>query len=187
MKRIDIDFAPITLQRVIRQTSLPGWLLLVAAIALWSVLAINAFNLNHQKNVNANNLSQVMRDAQRRLDVQNARKQAASKVVIPEAQANTVNQATEQLNLPWRDLFNAMESATPGNIALLAIEPDAKKHVLKATAEAKASDDMIAYIEQLKKQDLFSNVLLTKHEINEQDPNKPIRFQLEAEWIEAAP
>lgn len=59
--------------------------------------------------------------------------------------------------------------------------------MLKATAEAKASDDMVGYVEQLKKQGLFSNVLLTRHEINEQDPNKPIRFQLEAEWIEAAP
>ncbi|MGZ5819748.1 MAG: PilN domain-containing protein, partial [Burkholderiaceae bacterium] len=104
-----------------------------------------------------------------------------------EAQANAVNNAIQQLNLPWRDLFSAIESATPSTIALLAIEPDAKKHVLKATAEAKTSDDMIGYIEQLKKQGLFSNVLLAKHEINEQDPNKPIRFQLEAEWIEDAP
>jgi Tfp pilus assembly protein PilN len=187
MNRIDIEFAPLTLQRVLRQTPIASWLLLLGALLLWAIFASTAINLNRQKNINAQNLSQVMRDAQRRLDAQNARKQAASKIVIPEAQANAVNQAIGQLNLPWRDLFNAMESATPANIALLSIEPDAKKHVLKATAEAKTSDDMIGYVEQLKKQELFSNVLLTKHEINEQDPNKPIRFQLEAEWIEAAP
>ncbi|MGZ3254031.1 MAG: PilN domain-containing protein [Burkholderiaceae bacterium] len=187
MNRIDIEFAPCTVQRVLRQTSPASWLFLLAAAALWVILSIDALHLQNQKNANAKNLSQVMRDAQTRLDAQNARKQSASKVVIPEAQANAVNQAIQQLNLPWRDLFSAIESATPSTIALLAIEPDAKKHVLKATAEAKTSDDMIGYIEQLKKQGLFSNVLLAKHEINEQDPNKPIRFQLEAEWIEDAP
>jgi Tfp pilus assembly protein PilN len=187
MKRIDIDFAPVSVQRVLRQTPMASWLLLLIAAAIWSVLSISAIHLHNQKTANAKNLGKVMQEAQNRLDAQNARKQAASKVVIPEAQVNAVNQAIQQLNLPWRDLFSAIESATPANVALLAIEPDAKKHTLKETAEAKTSDDMIGYVEQLKKQGLFSNVLLTKHEINEQDPNKPIRFQLEAEWIEDAP
>lgn len=187
MNRIDIEFAPCTVQRVLRQTPPASWLLLLASAALWIILSITAIHLHNQKNTNAKNLSQVMREAQNRLDAQNARKQAASKVIIPEAQAVAVNKAIQQLNLPWRDLFSAIESATPATIALLAIEPDAKKHVLKATAEAKTSDGMIGYVELLKKQGLFSNVLLTKHEINEQDPNKPIRFQLEAEWIEDAP
>jgi Tfp pilus assembly protein PilN len=187
MKRIDIDFAPATLQRVIRQTPPAGWLLLLGAIVLWSIVAITAVKLHHQKNLNAQHLAKVMQDAQKRLNAQKARNMAAAKVIIPEEQINAVNKAIEQLNLPWRDLFNALEAATPANIALLTIEPDAKKHVLKATAEAKNSDDMIAYIEQLKKQELFSNVLLTKHEINVQDPNRPIRFQLAAEWAEEMP
>ena len=50
------------------------------------------------------------------------------------------------------------------------------------TAEARSSDAMIAYLEALKEQELFTGVALTRHEINELDPNKPIRFQLEAEW-----
>jgi hypothetical protein len=37
-------------------------------------------------------------------------------------------------------------------------------------------------VEELKKQELFSDVALTRHEINEQDPARPIRFQIEAEW-----
>jgi hypothetical protein len=41
---------------------------------------------------------------------------------------------------------------------------------------------MIAYVEALKKQDLFADVVLTRHEINEQDPMRPIRFQIDAEW-----
>jgi hypothetical protein len=46
-----------------------------------------------------------------------------------------------------------MRAATPANIALLALEPDARKRSMKITAEAKTSDDMIAYVEQLKQQE----------------------------------
>jgi Tfp pilus assembly protein PilN len=101
---------------------------------------------------------------------------------VPEAQAAAVNAAVLQLNLPWRALYDAVQAGTPANIALLALEPDARKSLLRITAEAKTSDDMIAYVEQLKKSEWFSGVLLSRHEINEQDPNRPIRFQLDAQW-----
>lgn len=100
MNRIDIDFAQSSVPRVLRRTQMASWLFLFAAIALWTIIALTAVKLNHQKNVNANNLSKVMHDAQRRLDAQNARKQAISKVTIPEAQVSAVNKAIEQLNLP---------------------------------------------------------------------------------------
>ena len=187
MKRIDIDFAPRTLPRAVLQTSFASWLLLLVAISLWVIIAFTAINLVKQKNATAKILGQVVYQAQSQLNERAARTQLASQFVVPEAQALAVNKAIEQLNLPWRDLFDAMESATPANIALIAIEPDAKKHVLKATAEAKTSDDMIGYIEQLKRQEFFGSVLLTKHEINEQDPNKPVRFQLEARWMASRP
>jgi hypothetical protein len=87
-----------------------------------------------------------------------------------------------QLNLPWRALQDAIGAATPPTIAMLALEPDARKRSMKITAEAKSSDAMIAYVEELKKQELFSDVALTRHEINELDPARPIRFQIEAEW-----
>jgi Tfp pilus assembly protein PilN len=121
--------------------------------------------------------SQVSSDAQAKL--------AAPVVVrppVPEAQAAAVNAAVLQLNLPWRALHDALQAATPANIALLALEPDAKKSSLRITAEAKSSDDMIAYVEQLQKADWFTTVALTRHEINEQDPNRPIRFQIDALW-----
>jgi Tfp pilus assembly protein PilN len=75
-----------------------------------------------------------------------------------------------------------VQGATPTSVALLALEPDAKRRVLRITAEARSSDDMLAYVERLQDEDWFSGVALTRHEINEQDPNRPIRFQLDAEW-----
>ena len=87
-----------------------------------------------------------------------------------------------QLNLPWRALHDAIGAATPPAIAMLALEPDARKRSMRITAEAKTSDAMIDYVEELKRQELFADVVLTRHEINEQDANRPIRFQIEAQW-----
>jgi hypothetical protein len=42
---------------------------------------------------------------------------------------------------------------------------------------------MVAYVADLKQQESFSGVILTRHEINDQDPNRPLRFQLEATWV----
>jgi hypothetical protein len=54
-------------------------------------------------------------------------------------------------------LHDAVQAATPASIALLALEPDArKKSSVRITAEAKSSDDMIAYVERLQQEDWFS-------------------------------
>jgi Tfp pilus assembly protein PilN len=107
---------------------------------------------------------------------------AAPARTVPPAQAGAVNASVQQLNLPWRGLHDAVQAATPASIALLALEPDAKKSTVRITAEAKSSDDMIAYVEQLERIEWFTTVLLARHEINEQDPNRPIRFQVDAQW-----
>ena len=41
------------------------------------------------------------------------------------------------LMIPWGDVFSALETSALDDLALLAIEPDAKKRQLKITAEAK--------------------------------------------------
>jgi Tfp pilus assembly protein PilN len=186
MKPLRIDFAQCSFKRLILQTPIASWLLLAIALACWIGFSITAAKLVQKKDAAAAELGAVLRRTQAQLDERNARKAAAGKVTISEAQAGAVNAAIAQLNLPWRDLFDALEAATPPGIALLSIEPDAKKHLLKGSAETKSDGEMIAYIEQLKKQAFFSNVMLTKHELNDQDPNKPFRFQFEAEWSEAA-
>ncbi|XLZ72497.1 hypothetical protein ABT364_11190 [Massilia sp. SR12] len=118
------------------------------------------------------------------------RKQAAAvraplrqpETAIPEAQALAVNAAVLQLNLPWRQLQDAVAAANTPAVALLALDPDARKQAVKLTAETKSADDMVAYIEQLKQQDFFSGAVLLRHETNEQDPNRPLRFQVEVQW-----
>lgn len=178
MKPIRIDFAPPSIWRLFHRTHPVVWLLGMAGMILVLGCLLVAVDLVSQRQV----LDQDILAAQARRARSAASRPVVVKPTITPAQADEVNNVVAQLNLPWRDLFSAIEMATPATIALLSIEPDAKKRLLHATAEAKNSDEMLAYIEQLKRQPFFANVILTRHEVNEQDPNKPLRFQFEAGW-----
>lgn len=178
MKRVRIDFAPPGLRRTLFHTPRPAWLLLAAGVCLAVPAALYANHyLDDQRAFEAELAARSARVA-----APLAVRVVARAPVASEAQAAAVNAAILQLNLPWRDLHDAVARATPVSVALLALEPDAKRRVLRITAEARGSDDMFAYVERLQGPDWFAHVALTRHEINEQDPNRPIRFQLDAQW-----
>ncbi|WP_317201865.1 hypothetical protein [Janthinobacterium sp.] len=180
MSRMRIDFAPPGLRRSLFHAHPALWAGAALGLALCAGAAVlGGEALRRQDALRAQALAQEQRAARRGVPA------PAAKIAIGAEQAAAVNAAVLQLNLPWRELQDAVAAATPPAVALLSLEPDARKRLLKLGAEVKRSEDMIAYIEELKRQELFTGVALTRHEINEQDPNKPIRFQLEATW--AAP
>ncbi len=179
MKRVRIDFAPPSLARALHRTGALAWSLALLALLLCAGAGFIGWQTMAR---------------QRALDTQLAllRAQSVAPVVVLAAapklppvgapQAGAINAAVMQLNLPWRALRDAVAEATPKGVALLALEPDPRRLSMKITAEAKTSDEMFGYIERLKQQELFSAVALLRHEINELDPNKPIRFQIDAQW-----
>ncbi|MBE3028108.1 hypothetical protein GQ37_020995 [Janthinobacterium sp. BJB1] len=179
MTRLDIDFAPPNWRRGLYRVPAWAWFTGALGVALIATAAwAGSAALQRQQASEAQ-----WRRAQQRVAQAAQGPAPAPQVPIAPAQAAAVNAAILQLNLPWRDLQDALASATPPAIALLALEPDARKRVLKITAETTGSDAMVAYIAQLKQQELFgSRVQLLRHEINALDPNHPLRFQLEARW-----
>lgn len=86
-----------------------------------------------------------------------------------------------QLNTPWQDLFNQLERRTPSEVALLSIEPDTLRDSIKLQAEAKTLDALLVYAAGLEQQGLFGRLTYSKHETNDQDPNKPTRLSFELE------
>lgn len=180
MNRSQIDFAPPSLWRSLARAHLAAWAAAVAGLGLCVAAAAAGYSLSQR--------SDAARAESSRIQVRLAgREQPARRAAaLPEAQANAVNEVVARLNLPWRDLFQAVEAATPGGIALLELTPDAGRHTLKGSAEAKTGDDMLDYITRMGGQPFFSSVVLTRHEINSQDPNKPLRFQFQAEWARSA-
>ena len=179
MTRLDIDFAPPGWRRSLYRVPAWAWITGVLGVALIATAAWSGSAALQRQQLRETQLQR----AQQRVEAATQGPAPAPQVAIAPAQAAAVNAAILQLNLPWRDLQDALASATPPAIALLALEPDARKRVLKITAETTGSDAMVAYIAQLKQQELFgARVQLLRHEINALDPNKPLRFQLEARW-----
>jgi Tfp pilus assembly protein PilN len=177
MRRLRLDFAPSSLRRTLLRAPLASRVAALGALALSAVALVQVLDY---------------REAREEVDAQLAALQArtaapgavpaAPRTPVGEQEALAVNAAIAQLNLPWRALHDAVRAATPPNVALLALEPDARKRVLRITAEAKNSDDMLAYVRLLEREEWFASVTLVRHELLEQDPNRPLRFQLDAGW-----
>ncbi len=179
MKRTNIDFAPRTLRRALFRVPprFAGLLVPTACLCFVLVSQLLAYQEEREQLEALQAAVAARANAVRPLPVA-----AQPTSTVSEAQAQAVNDAVMQLNLPWRDLVEAVRAATPGNVALLALEPDAKRRTLRITAEAKSSDDMLAYVAKMEEQGWFASSALVRHEIAEQEPNRPLRFQLTAQW-----
>ena len=178
MKRTRIDFAPPGLRRTLFRAPprLVFFLPAVLAVCVPAVFMTQRYLEQEQE----------LKDLQAALAVRSAPPPvvvaAAPKVALAPAQVSAVNAAVLQLNLPWRDLAAALGDATPASIALLALEPDARRRTLRISAEAKNSDDMLAYVARLQAEDWFTSVVLMRHEVMQEDPNRPLRFQVSVQW-----
>ncbi|VVE44400.1 hypothetical protein PCA20602_04337 [Pandoraea capi] len=182
MSRIAIDFAPRGWQRTLRQLS-PRWCVVLAlAIVIATVAAVLGYRVYVRGQARQ---AAAQRVAQREAAHARANPPVAP-IVVPVAQANAINAIARTLNLPWRELRDALDASAMANVALLSLAPDVNRHSVRITAETTSPDDMIIYLRVLREQPFFSDVQLTHHEINEQDINRPIRFVLEAVWTVSA-
>lgn len=178
MRSIRIEFAPDSIAKRLHYISFSTLLLAMFTLILLCGLVWRGQQLMQIRMHAAEKVQALKADIERV-----EKRQAKAPVVkLAQEQVVAVNQAIAKLNLPWTDVFDALEKASSDKVALLQVTPNSQKASLKAIAETKNGDDMIAYIEVLKQQKLFTTVLLEKHEINEQDPNKPYRFQFEVQW-----
>lgn len=182
MKPLDISFSGGPF-RYWRRRGEKHWLavfMAAAGVACATVLAVTAYLKMQQQD----ELTVVADNLKQRLAAQQPSELKPALSLAP-AKIDAFNVAINKLNIPWRDLFDSIEQATPANIALVSVEPDSAKKALILIAEASSPEAMLDYIGKLKMQPLFTAVILAKHEINKQDPNSPYRFRLEARWKEA--
>ena len=117
-KRMNIDFAPRSLRRSLFHThpallALAGFGLLLCAGA-----GFGGWKLVEQQRLRAHQLRHV----QERAAAISARPVEVAQVAIPEAQATFVNGAIMQLNLPWRELQDAVAAATPATHKAMAMQ-----------------------------------------------------------------
>jgi hypothetical protein len=163
MKRIDIDFA--------RTRARAGWLWLLAGL----VVAGGQWWF-YQRAVAARDQALAMHDARQ------AGSASATKPPPSLPGDATAEKARANLAVRWDVLFDALESATHKNVALLDVQPDGAKGMIKLAAEARNEDAMFAYLYQLSRQPGVTNVVLKSQTLQTADPQQPVRFSLTAQW-----
>ncbi|HEU4622755.1 MAG TPA: PilN domain-containing protein [Burkholderiaceae bacterium] len=99
------------------------------------------------------------------------------------AKVTEINRIIHPLNVPWSQVFDALETATPQDVALVAVEPDAQRYAIRLLVEAKSTDALFVYLNALDEHPAFERVALAKHDTQEQDPLKPVRFSIDVPLV----
>ena len=157
----------------------PGMLVLVLAIVGILFSYRQYFVVNERNAIMESELAQI--DMARRKSHAANRPATLSSMEL-EVEGRRAHEVASLLLLPWRDLFSALESASQNNVAVLAIEPDYKKHQVRITAEAKDFDILVHYLKRLGDTPQLKFVRLLRYEVREDDAQHPLRFTVEASW-----
>jgi hypothetical protein len=171
---IDIDYAAPSSMAYQRVTPI-SMVLLVSAIVLLAYLfqqyqqASDALALEETKQVS----------------IMPTQLPVATEAIVETASADEVKYAREvvaQLSIAWNPLFASLEQSNMPTIALLGIEPNRKKQQLILTGQAKNMESTLAYIRRLEQTATLSDVHLLQHNIDQNDPFKPLAFTITARW-----
>lgn len=165
-----------------RSMTLYRWMgVLLLALSLLTLIAIGIYyrDLSIQVALWEGRVEHMKRAAQRQFpDGRSGEHMAAARGI----EVKHANEVLRQLSMPWDGLFYTVESAGDKDVALLALEPDTEKRLLKISGEAKNIAAMLRYIRQLENRDLLGTVYLQSHHVQLQYPEKPVRFTLLAVW-----
>ena len=160
------------------RTAYPWWSVALFAIgaatcmsAVWRISALNLVETRATADV-----------TRARATIAARRPPPAPVVTAADSRIDAINVAISDLNLPWQTLFSSLEQVKPKNVALLGLEPNPGKHVLRIFAETKQAEDMLEFVRLIRQQPQFTDAVLVKHEVYMQDPNRPLRFSVEASW-----
>jgi hypothetical protein len=103
----------------------------------------------------------------------------------PDKSVEEAESIARELSVPWSALLAELEAASQDNaatVALLQVEPDAAKHTVRITAEARSLPDALSYLERLQQSKMLRYPMLESHERRKDDPEHPFRIKLAAEW-----
>ena len=166
MKRLDLDFAA-------SRRADAGWVVLGLAL----FIAFDAGMAYRDLALEAATLEARPRRAPRAPGVPAESMDAALR------EADGVARA---LLLPWDSLFRTLEQSADERVALLALQPDARKREIAITGEARDYDAVLAFVTRLESRHTLRDVHLVRHELREDDPQRPLAFSILASW-EPAP
>ena len=177
LRAIELDF----LHPAGRGSRLGPWLLVVGALVALAGVSYQR-HLEHQIQAREAQLSELRGMASRSAPALSALQSDTPEVRDQIKKANAVLQ---QINVPWGELFAAIESAENGDVALLAVQPDARSRTLLVGGEARDLPAALAYLGRLERTGRLGDVVLMTHEVKAKAPGQPVAFTLSAAWQES--
>jgi hypothetical protein len=111
-----------------------------------------------------------------------AQQTAADRITVPDKQATAVNEAIGRLNVPWHQLFAAVEALRTKEAALLSIEPNVQTGRLVIVAEARNPAAMLEMFGRAIESERFTGARLVQFEVTDQEAVEVIRYSVEAQW-----
>lgn len=170
MRPVELDFHPRRVSGPGLGVLLAGLLLAVAAVADYRNAAAK---VEHWR-------SELARVQQTPAVAPNAA-QAEQSATRRQAAAT----ATQSIRRPWETLFSALEAAQDDDIALLGLAPDVAHGAVVITGEGRDREAILAYVERLGESPVLKNVFLVEDQLQQQNPDKPFRFTVSANWLKA--
>ncbi len=175
MRDLALDFQPR------RPGLLPLILLLVGA-----VLCADAWLEASQQNAQLADLESRQELAKRRADrlTRASREAAQREAALPAEQGKALQQAVAAIGIDWEGLYQRIDRATPEDVSLLGITPNAAAKSLQISGEARNLQAALGFVDTLRQQPL-SQVSLLSHKIKADDPQRPVSFEIAATWTSA--
>jgi hypothetical protein len=99
-----------------------------------------------------------------------------------ELELRRANVVLDQLSLAWDALFGDVEAAVTPDIALLAIQPDARNRTVVLDGEARNLNALLTLLARLEATGSLQGAHLLTHEIRTADPQRPMAFKVQATW-----
>ena len=92
------------------------------------------------------------------------------------------NAVLHQLNLPWEQLFPALEAAAAQNISIISIAPNAQLGSISLQAAATDINAAINFADRLKADKQLTGIYLVQEEPLEENARFPLQFKISADW-----
>jgi Tfp pilus assembly protein PilN len=163
MQALEIDF-----RRARRSPAWIGRVLLALAVAFALDVGISLQQLRHAL---AENQARLQRAAP-----------LATPVKASPEEIALVRETVQRLSTPWDNLFGALETAASDDVALLSIEPDPRAGKVVISGDSKDYLAALTYVLSLSRAETLGAVQLVRHEMKQNDPQKPVAFSVSATW-----
>lgn len=92
------------------------------------------------------------------------------------------NRVIDRLAEPWAQMLAGVEAATIEGVALLALEPDAGRRIVRLGGEAKDAAALAEYLARLAAIPGLADVHLSQHEERDDRGLRVLRFGVSASW-----